>query len=277
VVVNTVHGFDASPDHALHRRALFMGLEWIAARFSDVELYQSAADLSRARRLRLVDRSRSVLIGNGTDLRRFDPGTTNGRAAQIRRDLGLPAGAVVVGTIGRIVAEKGYRELFAAARAVRAVRPEVRFIAIGDRDPAKGDAIGEAELEAARRDVIFTGWRDDVPELLSMMDLFVLPSWREGVPRSAIEAAAMAKPLVLSDIPGCREVARDGREAIFVPARDPASLANAISQLVSDRPRADAMGRSARSRALERFDEDRISRVTIDRYERLLRRAKAPR
>lgn len=270
VVVNTVHGFDASPDHPLHRRALFMGLEWVAARFSDLELYQSSADLARARRLRMVGPSRSILIGNGTNLRRFDPELLNGDAAQLRRELGIPASSVVVGTVGRIVAEKGYREFFAAARAVRASDPDVRFLAVGDLDAAKADAIGADELAEAENDVIFTGWRDDMPGILSAMDVFVLASWREGVPRSAIEAAAMGKPLVLSDIPGCRQVAPEGDGAIFVAPRDADSLTTAITQLVSDPRQASAMGRSARARALERFDEDMITKMTIDRYDALL-------
>ena len=270
VVVNTVHGFDASPDHPLHRRALFMGLEWVAARFSDLELYQSEADLARARRLRMVAPSKAILIGNGTDLRRFDPAASNGKARELRRDLGIPETSVVVGTVGRIVAEKGYREFFAAARAVRASTPDIRFLAVGDLDPSKADALGSDELAAARSDVIFTGWRDDMPELLSAMDVFVLASWREGVPRSAVEAAAMGKPLVLSDIPGCRQVGREGDDALFVPPRDAGSLTMAITHLVSNPERASAMGRSARMRALERFDEDRIAKVTIDRYEALL-------
>ena len=87
----------------------------------------------------------------------------------------------------------------------------------------------------------------------------------------------MGKPLVLSDIPGCREVAREDVEAIFVPPRDAAALTSAISTLVADPARADALGRNARARATDRFDEDRISRMTIARYERLLRRTRVPR
>jgi glycosyltransferase involved in cell wall biosynthesis len=271
VVVNTVHGFVASPDQPLHRRAFVMGCEWLAARFSDLELYQSEADLDRARKLWMVGR-KAVLIGNGTDLERFDPTAVNGDGAGLRRHLGIPESSFVVGTIGRIVAEKGYREFFSAARSVRADTPDVRFVVVGDADPSKPDAIGAGELEAARRDVIFTGWRDDVPELLSLFDVFVLASWREGFPRSAIEAAAMGKPLVLSDIPGCREVARDGSEAIFVPPRDAAALTSAIRDLITDPKRTATMGRNARARALARFDEGQIARLTIDRYEDLLRR-----
>ena len=98
---------------------------------------------------------------------------------------------LVVGTIGRLVAEKGYREFFDAARRIRGEDPRVRFLAVGDPDPSKADALRAGELRAAGVDVVFTGWRDDVRDLLGLMDVFVLASWREGMPRSAIEAAAM--------------------------------------------------------------------------------------
>src|SRR5207244_8498796 len=110
--------------------------------------------------------------------------------------------------------------LFAAAAKIRASMPNFRLLAVGPADPHKADAIPEAELERARETVVFTGEREDVPSLLALMDVFVLPSWREGLPRSAIEAAAMGKPLVLTNIRGCREVARDGVEGLLVPPRD---------------------------------------------------------
>ena len=184
----------------------------------DLELYQSEEDLAWAGRLRLARKGRSHLLGNGTDTGFFDPAQVPPeRAAALRRELGLPADALVVGAVGRLVAEKGYRELFAAARAVRQADPRVRFLAVGTPDLDKADAISEAELAAAAGDVLVTGWRDDVRDLLAVMDVFVLASWREGMPRSAIEAAAMGKALVLTDIRGCREVARHDREALLVP------------------------------------------------------------
>jgi glycosyltransferase involved in cell wall biosynthesis len=270
-VVNTVHGFDARPDDRVLRRLAFMGFEWGAARFSDLELYQGEADLVRARRLRMLRPGQGVFIGNGTDLTRFDPAAVDrSRVAAIREELGAAPADVVVGTIGRLVGEKGYRELIPAARAVRSRFAHARFVAIGDRDAAKDDALSEAEIEDAADTVTFLGWRDDVVDVLASMDVFVLPSWREGVPRSAIEAAAMALPSVLSDIPGCRQVARDGVEALFVTPRDPKALTGAIEALVADPGRRSSMGTAARARALDRFDERRIVATIAERYERLL-------
>jgi glycosyltransferase involved in cell wall biosynthesis/ribosomal protein S18 acetylase RimI-like enzyme len=270
LVVNTVHGLYATPEDRLGKRAAVLGLEWLAGRCSDLELYQSEEDLRWARRLRLARRGRSHLLGNGTDLGRFDPALVPAeRAAALRRELGLPADALVVGAVGRLVAEKGYRELFAAARAVRRADPRVRFVAVGAPDLDKADAIDQAELARAAGDVLVTGWRDDVRDLLAVMDVFVLASWREGMPRSAIEAAAMGRAMVLTDIRGCREVARHDREALLVPPRDPDALAGAISRLAVDPALRQRLGAAARDRALERFSEAKVADRVVEHYRRL--------
>ncbi|HEV8374142.1 MAG TPA: GNAT family N-acetyltransferase [Actinomycetota bacterium] len=274
LVVNTVHGLYATPEDRLAKRVPVLALEWLAGRCSDLELYQSEEDLRWARRIRLVPGSRSRLLGNGTDLGRFDPGRVGAeRAAELRRELGLPGDALVVGMVGRLVAEKGYRELFAAARQVRRTDPRVRFLAVGAPDLAKADAITEAELQQAAADVQVTGWRDDVHELLAVMDVFVLASWREGMPRSAIEAAAMGKPLVLTDIRGCREVARHEQEALLVPPRDPQALAAAILRLAGDQALRQRLGAAAGRRARERFSEKVVAGRVAAEYERLLSRS----
>jgi len=272
-IANTVHGFYATPDDALAKRLAVLGLEWVAARCSDVELYQSEEDLRWARRRGLVDPPRSVLLGNGTDLARFDPSRIDAeRVAALRRDLGIRPDELVVGTVGRMVAEKGYRELFAAAEQVRRERPEVRFLVVGEPDPEKADSLSDEEIARAKEHVAFAGWRTDVPDLLALMDVFVLPSWREGMPRSAIEAAAMGRPLVLTDIRGCREVARHGVEGLLVPPRAPGPLGEAILRLLGDPELRVSMGTAARERARERFDEGAVIDRIASETRRLLAR-----
>jgi glycosyltransferase involved in cell wall biosynthesis len=270
-VLNTVHGLYATPDDPLTKRLAVSAVEWLAAWFSDLELFQSEEDLHWARRNGLVREARSILLGNGTDVRRLDPSAipSSGTSA-LRRELSIPAGAPVIGMIGRMVVEKGWREFFAAARAVRDVLPEVRFLAVGSPDREKWDAIRDEDLSSAGANVIFTGWREDVQDLLALMDVFVLPSWREGLPRSAIEAAAMGKALVLTDIRGCREVADDGKEALFVPPRDPQRLTAAILRLLLDPGLRVRLGRAARRKALERFDERRVEDIILAAYRKVL-------
>ena len=272
-VLNTVHGLYATPDDKLRKKIPVLGLEMLTSRLSNLELYQSEEDLDWARRRHLVSRTRSALLGNGADLGLFHPGAVSEeRRLEVRRELGIPADALVVGTIGRMVVEKGYREYFAAARAVRVSHPGVRFLAVGDRDPDKSDALVDDEIEAASSDVVMGGWREDMPDVIAAMDVFVLASWREGMPRSAIEAAAMGKPLVLTDIRGCREVARHDVEGLLVPVRSANELAAAISTVLDDGSLRRRLGEAARARAVERFDESRvadlISTVTRDALER---------
>jgi len=270
-VVNTVHGLYATPQDRPVKKLAVLGAEWAAGRFGDLELYQSSEDLAWARRIHLVSASRSALLGNGVDLSHFDAaGAPASRVAALRAELGIPAGALVVGAVGRLVIEKGYRELFEAARTVRETVPSARFVVVGDVDAAKSDALPAGEIERAKDTVIFAGWREDVRDILSLVDVFVLASWREGMPRSAIEAAAMGKALVLTDIRGCREVARHDVEALLVRPRDPAALASAITRALGDEALRRRLGEAARSRARERFDERVVADAIVEHYRGLL-------
>ena len=264
VVLNTVHGLWATPEDRARRRLPVLAAEWAAARFSDLELYQSREDLAWARRRRVVGPGRSILLGNGIDLDRFHPSLRGGeRRTELRAELGFGPGDVVIGTVGRMVREKGYRELFAAAQALRAQDPDARFLVVGEADPAKPDAVTAEEVLAARPHVTFTGWREDVPDLMAAMDVFVLPSWREGMPRSAIEASAAGLPLVLTDIRGCREVVSHGIEGLLVPVRRPDALADALLRLVRRPDLRERMGLAARVRAERDFDERRVASTVV--------------
>lgn len=275
IVVNTVHGYWAAPDDPPRRRIPVMAIERIAARFSDAELFQSEEDLAWAGRLSLAPRGHLHHLGNGTDLTTFDPSLAS-RSHELRRELGIPEDALVVGTVGRLVAEKGYHEFVHAAQAIRAVRDDVVFLAVGPFDPDKDDALSDADRDVARSHVLFTGFRDDVRDLMGLMDVFVLASWREGMPRSAIEAAAMGRAMVLTDIRGCREVARDGIEALLVPPRDRDRLTEVIRSLLDDAQLRERLAGNARARALERFDERTVAERVVSVYGSLLPARPAP-
>lgn len=273
VVVNTVHGLYANPGLAPVRRALIATAERLAGRFSHHELFQSWEDYERAVRTRMVRADRATWLGNGVDVRRFRPSAVDPETvARLRKMWGAPEGSFVVGTVGRLVREKGYEELFEAARRVRAAGAGVLFVAVGPEEPGKADRLGRDALARGRdAGVVFHGEGSEMPPIYAAFDLFVLPSHREGVPRSAIEASAMARPVVATDIRGCREVVADGETGLLVPVRDPGGLAQAVLRLAGDREEARRMGEAARTRAGSRFDEDQVIRRTLDVYRRLLR------
>jgi glycosyltransferase involved in cell wall biosynthesis len=112
----------------------------------------------------------------------------------------------------------------------------------------------------------------DMPAVYSAADVFVLPSHREGFSRSAMEAAACGRPMVLSDIRGCREIGRDGEHLLLVPPRDPGALAAAIRRLLDDPALRARLGEAAERRAREEFDQHRVARISLETYDRVLAR-----
>lgn len=269
VVVNTVHGLYGIGGGRI-RRAMFLGMERLAAARSDFEFCQSNEDLELLRRLRIIRPDRSQFIGNGVDLERFNPDAVDRAAA--RAALGLDDSTLVVGTVGRLVWEKGYREFFAAAEHVRSQRPAVQFVVVGPHDEVTGDGVARGLIEEMdRRGVIrFLGLRDDMPVVYRAMDLFVLASHREGFPRSAVEAAAMGLPMILTDIRGCREVVTDWHNGFLVPTRDPRALAATILRLADDAALRSRFGAANLEIARLRFDERRIIGQIIEVYRCLL-------
>ena len=273
IVVNTVHGLYAAPDDPWAKRTLVYTLEALAARCSDAELVQNPEDLALLHRLRISPRAE--LLGNGVDLDRFDPDRLDPEVRRtVRAALGVRDDQVVVGTIGRLVREKGYPELLDAATRLD---PE-RFVlvCVGGDDPEKADALDRATIEAARaRGVRFLGHRDDVAELLAAFDVFVLASHREGFPRAAMEAAAMGLPVVATDIRGCREIVEPGVNGTLVPVRDAAALAAAITPLGESEVRR-VWGQASRARARTHFDERDVVRRVLAAYAAVARRKGLP-
>ncbi len=265
IVVNTVHGLYATDDDPLAKRTLVYTLEGIASRFSDAELVQSPEDLRLMNRLRLAPRHRTFLLGNGVDLERFDPARFGEpERAEVRRQLGVAEHQIVVGMVGRLVAEKGYPELVEAAGRLG---DRYVVVAIGPDDPDKSDALGpDFAARAAAAGVRLLGMRTDVDRLYAGMDVFVLPSHREGFPRAAMEAAASGLPLVVTDVRGCREVVQQGVNGLLVPVSRPEALAAAIDTLGGDVELRRRMGAQSRRLAVQRFDERQIVDTVFGAY-----------
>jgi glycosyltransferase involved in cell wall biosynthesis len=270
VIVHTVHGIFASPESRWAKKAVVYTLDRIASSFSDIELLVSPEDLPVLRRLGVPEK-KLRLLGGGVDLDRFDPSHFDqGRIAAVRAELAVGSDDIVCGAVGRLVWEKGYRHVFDAAARLSREMPQVKFVIVGPA--ADRDAIPRAELDrvAALGNVRFLGLRDDVEQLYAAMDHYVLASFREGFPRSAMEAAAMGLPLVLTDIRGCRQMVDEGVNGVLVPVRDSRALADAIGALARDRSLRERMGQASIAKARREFDERRVIDTTLEVYDRLL-------
>ncbi|MCA1842261.1 MAG: glycosyltransferase, partial [Actinobacteria bacterium] len=270
--VNTQHGLYAQATDRPARRLPVYAVERLAATCSDVELIQNPEDLEALARLR-VSRSKLRLLGNGVDLDRFGP-----QPSEVRKDMRAEFGVndeetVVVGAVGRLVWEKGYAELFAAARRLLARRGDLVVVVAGPSDADKGDPLTSADIGAAEAaGVRFLGHRRDPERLYAAFDIYVLASHREGFPRSAMEAAASGLPIVATDIRGCREVVDHRRTGLLVPARDAVALEAAIARLADDPATRRRLGEAAATKAQAEFDQCRVISRTLDAYAELGRR-----
>jgi glycosyltransferase involved in cell wall biosynthesis len=279
VVVNTLHGFYFHEHTPPVKRRLWVTLEKWCARWSDLILSQNREDIPTALNARICSRERIEHLGNGIDVRRFDPAALDERrVAAARRELALPDDALVVGFVGRFVEEKGVLDLFAAVRALRPRYPSLRLLMVGLVDRDKADAV--TPDVAARYGIddltVFAGYRHDMPAMYGLMHVAVLPSHREGMPRAPMEASAMRVPCVASDVRGCREVVRSGVNGILVPVRDSQRLAEALDRLLADEPLRRRLGNGGRDVAVAEFDERQVFARTIDAYARLLQRRGLP-
>ena len=268
LVVNTQHGLYAQPTDRLARRLPVYALERLAAACSDIELVQNAEDIDTLARLG-VPRSKLRLLGNGVDLQRFRPQPPSVRAA-VRAELGVSEREVLVGAVGRLVWEKGYKELFEAVASLLARRDDIRVVVAGPYDADKGDPLTPADVEAARAaGVQVLGLRDDTERLYAALDIYVLASHREGFPRSAMEAAASGLPVIATDVRGCRQVVDDETTGVLVPVRDPRALEKAIERLVDQPDLRASMGGAAHAKARREFDQQQVVDRTLDAYSRL--------
>ncbi len=176
-----------------------------------------------------------------------------------------------MGTVGRLVAEKGYPELFDAWESIAAANPHAVLAIAGPHEPEKADAVDEhTRAKAEALGVRFLGHRDDVERLYPAMDVYVLASHREGWPRSAMEAAASGVPVIATDIRGCRQVVDHETTGLLVPVKDARTLGGAISALVSDPARRSEMGAAGVAKAATDFDQQRVIDLTLETYRRLL-------
>ena len=189
------------------------------------------------------------LIHNGVDLERYDH---QGPCCTLREEYGLPAEGPIVGVVARLEPEKGHPTLLEAWTSVAAAVPDATLMIVGEGSRRAALEAMAAELGVADR-VVFTGRRDDVPAVTAALDVAVLPSYREALGLTVLEAMALSRPVVASEVGGIPEMIEDGRTGLLVPPRDPDALAAAIIRLLRDHPLADTLGRNGHDMVHERF------------------------
>jgi glycosyltransferase involved in cell wall biosynthesis len=223
-------------------------------------IVQNPDDLAFLVGERVISPDRAALIrGSGVDTRRFVPAPE-------------PAGPPLVVLPARMLRDKGVFEFVAAAERLKAEGVAARFALVGDPDPDNPASIPEATLKrwADGGAVEWWGWREKMVEVFQQCHLVCLASYREGLPKALIDAAACGRAIVTCDVPGCREVVRDGENGLLVPPRDGAALATALRRLIGDPKLRRAMGERGRALAVAEFSVERVIEQTLGLYRELL-------
>jgi glycosyltransferase involved in cell wall biosynthesis len=258
-VVNAITGLGyVFTSRALKAKALRGILKWIYRPIlKDTEVvFQNRDDYQEFLKNGWITTAQTQIIpGSGVDLNNFQPSDE-------------PQGTVTVLLPARMLWSKGVREFVGAARILLSQNLSARFVLVGDTDPGKPDSVPLDALKSwqAEGTVEWGGWEQDMAAAYRKSHIVCLPSYREGLPRVLIEAAACGRPIVTTDVPGCRDVVRANENGLLVPVRDVEALANALKTLILDPGLRTKMGQAGRRIAMEEYSVSAIVEKTCAHF-----------
>jgi len=268
----TAHGFYFHDGQSRYQREATIHLEAALARITTFTLSQAAEDAELMIRRRFIAPDRIAVIGNGIDTMRF-------RCDAHREDcedrLGLRRGRFRVGTVGRLVKGKGFLDLLRAFAELHRNTPCADLLLIGgnidqDISPVQREFLEQARQLGVIEAVTVTGIVREVEQYLSTCDVFVLPSYREGMPRALLEAMSMGLPVIATDIRGCREIVTHGQNGLLYPAGDAARLRMLLTLLQSRPAPRSRLGTEARTTVVNRYQESEYVARQVSAIDRLL-------
>jgi glycosyltransferase involved in cell wall biosynthesis len=236
-------------------------------------IFQNHDDVRHFASQRIVpERKTRIILGSGIAAGSFDPAQVPEKdRALLRNELGFQDGEIVVTMISRVIRSKGIPEFMSAAQIVESYFSNVRFLLVGPEDQESIDRLREDELDRLKQVVTYPGPRRDIPTVLAISDIFVLPSaYREGIPRVLLEAASMGLPLITTDSPGCREVVEDGVNGFLMSVGDITGLSQMIIKLIEQPGLRRRFGQASHQRMLERFELSIVAAQTRSIYQQLL-------
>lgn len=268
VIVHTAHAF---PFHAYLSppvRKAYVMIERMAARWADCVFVDTESVRQDGLRAGVAeDPSKLVVVPMGINLEQFSPASA--RPADLRESLRFPSDSLVVGTVARLVPDKGLECFLQMAAVIIAARPDTYFLIVGD-GPLREELARQARELGIDAHVVFVGHRTDIPDLMAAMDVFVLPTRREGFGVVFAEAMAMERPTVGSRIGPVAEVVEEGVTGYLVPPDMPEEFAVRVLELLADRAKRRMFGQAGRCRVERLFSEEAMCRTIEGHYRRLL-------
>ena len=258
VIIHTPHGHIFWGYFNHWNTALYIFLEKLTATITDKIITLTAQEKKDHCIYRLAHNNKFTIIHSGIDLNNFFNIQVN--SAEVKNKLGIPEGSFVVGTIGRLTPVKGHKYLIEAASKILLKIPGMIFVFLGD-----GELINELKRQATvsgiNDKVLFLGWRPDVAEIMSTFDVFVLPSLNEGMGKVLVEAMAMGKPIIASDIGGIPDLIIHGNNGLLTSAGDPESIAMSIEFLYRDPSKRKELGENGKAIAAQYSADSMIQKI----------------
>lgn len=266
IIVHTVHGWSFNDYQPFFLRRIYIALERFAARFSDKLIVVSYYDKEKGLKNRIGNNNKYTLIRYGINAEEF-----NINDCGARKELGLNNKDLAVGMISCFKPQKSPQDFVRLAKLVNRDFPYVRFVLVGDGVLRRKIERLITRLKLTNT-VILTGWRRDIPRILSAMDIFVLTSLWEGLPITALEAIAACRPVAATDTGGISEVIRDGETGFLVPPKDMNGLAGKLRMLLRDETLRRQIAQSAKNSLNSDFAVRHMTENVQDLYERLIGR-----
>ena len=257
IIVHTPHGHVFWGYFNKWKTACYILLERLTASITDKIITLTEQEKKDHLRFRIAPDEKFTVIHSGVDLTAFSDARIN--APAMREMLGIPPEAFVVGTAGRLTPIKGQRYLLEAAAVISARKPDLFFVFLGDGELAP--ELGKMATSLGIKNSMFVGWRQDVPEVMSTFDIFVLPSLNEGMGKVLVEAMALGKPIVASDVGGIPDLVIHNHNGLLVPPADVEGLVNSINLLLHDPIKRKEMGDRGKVIAADYSAEAMIQKI----------------
>ena len=264
VIIHTPHGHVFWGYFGKLKTRIFILLEKISALVTDRLVMLTEQEKIDHLHFHIAPENKFSVVHSGINLDEFS--NTSVDPAAMKRRLGIPEDNLIVGTVGRLTSIKGHRYLIEAARKIAGSRPDTTFVILGD-----GELLDELKNMVTRSDIEenikFLGWRSDVAEVMSTFDIFALPSLNEGMGRVLVEAMALGRPIVASNIGGIPDLVVDGENGYLVPVGDVESLAARIRKLLDDPEKREEMGECGKKIAI-----DYSANAMVEKIDRVYRK-----
>jgi glycosyltransferase involved in cell wall biosynthesis len=268
VVIWSIHGFASHEGQNRFKKYIFLLIEKVLDKFTDHYVAVSEALKKEGIQNRILTSNKVTVIHNGIELRNYNK---NFNVIQKKKELGIEMSRTIIGTVTRFEPQKAIHDFLVAVSYVKKIYPDIKVVIAGD-GPLRREIeklINDLKLND---NITLLGWRNDVPEILAVLDIFCQSSLWEGCPMVLLEAMAVGKPIIATNVGGVKEIVEDDNTGILVPPADPKAMADAIVKLINNKEKAIEMGMSGRRRVESFFNMDSMLAQYEKLYQDLLKR-----